>query len=195
MFQVEGAADENMIESLDVMEGEKEGVTVDSTEPQTVEDCESINKPEKSEERKDYNLDVLKHVQVIFAHLACSKLQYYVPRGFWKHFRLCGEAVNLREQHDAVEFFNSVVDSIDESLKTLSYNPIFSKVMGGSFADQKICKGCPHRYVQHKHGIFLTYLIAIGIQGTSLLACIMIIIINIVPTVDHFIIVVISSEH
>ena len=37
--------------------------------------------------RKDYNLGVLKHVQAIFAHLACSRLQYYVPRGFWKHFR------------------------------------------------------------------------------------------------------------
>ncbi len=38
-------------------------------------------------ERKDYNLGVLKHVQCIMAHLAGSKLQYYVPRGFWKHFR------------------------------------------------------------------------------------------------------------
>ena len=46
-------------------------------------------KPMRHEdERKDYNLGVLKHVQAIFGHLACSKLQYYVPRGFWKHFRL-----------------------------------------------------------------------------------------------------------
>ena len=44
--------------------------------------------PSKSSERKDYNIGVLKHVQTIFAHLACSKLQYYVPKGFWKHFRL-----------------------------------------------------------------------------------------------------------
>ncbi len=41
----------------------------------------------RDDERKDYNLGVLKHVQAIFGHLACSKLQYYVPRGFWKHFR------------------------------------------------------------------------------------------------------------
>jgi ubiquitin carboxyl-terminal hydrolase 9/24 len=26
-------------------------------------------------------------VQAIFGHLAYSKLQYYVPRGLWKHFK------------------------------------------------------------------------------------------------------------
>lgn len=54
--------------------------------------------------------------------------------------------MNLREQHDAYEFFNSLVDSIDEGLKSLGLTPIISKVLGGTFADQKICKGCPHRY-------------------------------------------------
>ena len=50
---------------------------------------EPANKDESGQpdQRKDYNIGVLKHVQAIFAHLACSKLQYYVPRGFWKHFR------------------------------------------------------------------------------------------------------------
>ena len=59
--------------------------------------------------------------------------------------RLMGEPVNLREQHDALDFFLSLVDSMDESLKALTYTPILAKVMGGSFADQKICKDCPHR--------------------------------------------------
>ena len=60
-------------------------------------------------------------------------------------FRLWGEPVNLREQHDALEFFNSLVDSLDEALKALGHPPILTKVLGGSFADQKICKDCPHR--------------------------------------------------
>ncbi|CAL4184733.1 unnamed protein product, partial [Meganyctiphanes norvegica] len=38
------------------------------------------------ESRKEYHIGILKQVQAIFAHLACSKLQYYVPRGLWKHF-------------------------------------------------------------------------------------------------------------
>ena len=60
--------------------------------------------------------------------------------------RLWGEPVNLREQHDALEFFNSLVDSLDEALKSLNATPVMSKILGGSFADQKICKDCPHRY-------------------------------------------------
>ena len=46
----------------------------------------------------------------------------------------------------ALEFFNSL-DSLDEALKALNYKPIFTKVHGGSLADQKICNGCPHRSV------------------------------------------------
>ncbi|MGH0135317.1 UNVERIFIED_CONTAM: hypothetical protein FKN15_029066 [Acipenser sinensis] len=107
------------------------------------EDKPSLN---KTEDRKEYNIGVLRHLQVIFGHLAASRLQYYVPRGFWKQFRLWGEPVNLREQHDALEFFNSLVDSLDEALKALGHPAMLSKVLGGSFADQKICQGCPHRY-------------------------------------------------
>ncbi|XP_071033260.1 ubiquitin carboxyl-terminal hydrolase 9X isoform X5 [Parasteatoda tepidariorum] len=103
-------------------------------------------KGSREESRKEYNLGVLKQVQAIFGHLACSKLQYYVPRGFWKHFKLWGEPVNLREQHDALEFFNSLVDSLEEALKLLNEPCILSQILSGSFADQKICKDCPHRY-------------------------------------------------
>jgi ubiquitin carboxyl-terminal hydrolase 9/24 len=61
-------------------------------------------------------------------------------------FRINGEPVNLREQHDAVEFYNSLVESLDEALKALDQDQVMSKVLGGSYADQIICKGCPHRY-------------------------------------------------
>nr|XP_033805269.1 probable ubiquitin carboxyl-terminal hydrolase FAF-X isoform X2 [Geotrypetes seraphini] len=111
--------------------------------PHQYEDKPALN---KTEDRKEYNIGVLRHLQVIFGHLAASRLQYYVPRGFWKQFRLWGEPVNLREQHDALEFFNSLVDSLDEALKALGNPAMLSKVLGGSFADQKICQGCPHRY-------------------------------------------------
>lgn len=39
------------------------------------------------------------------------------------------------------------MDSLDEALKALGHPAMLSKVLGGSFADQKICQGCPHRYV------------------------------------------------
>lgn len=98
------------------------------------------------DDRKDYNVGILKQVQAIFGNLAYSRLQYYVPKGLWRHFKLQGEPVNLREQQDAVEFFMSLIESLDEALKTLGHEQIMSKILGGVYSDQKICKGCPHRY-------------------------------------------------
>ena len=108
-------------------------------------DSQQIAKSE-DEQRKEYNLCIYKHIQMIFGHLVESQMQYHVPRGFWRQFRLFGERVNLREQHDAVEFYNSVLDCIDEATKSINLPQICSQVLGGIFADQKICKDCPHRY-------------------------------------------------
>ncbi|XP_043240414.1 probable ubiquitin carboxyl-terminal hydrolase FAF-X isoform X2 [Amphibalanus amphitrite] len=107
---------------------------------------ETDTEERRTETQRDYNIGILKWLQAIFGHLAGSKLQYYIPRGLWKHFKLQGEPVNLREQHDAIEFFISLVDSVDEALKALSQPLVMSRVLGGTFSDQKICKQCPHRY-------------------------------------------------
>ena len=73
---------------------------------------------------KDYNLTILKQVQAIFGHLAYSKLQLYVPRGLWKHFRMHGEPVNLREQQDADEFFIRLKEAVEDALKVSFFLPI-----------------------------------------------------------------------
>lgn len=39
----------------------------------------------------------------------------------------------------------SLVESLDEALKALGHEQIMGKILGGSYSDQKICKGCPHR--------------------------------------------------
>ena len=53
---------------------------------------------------------------------------------------MLGEPVNLREQQDAVEFFMTLIDTIDEALKSVGQEQICSKVLGGVMSDQKICK-------------------------------------------------------
>ncbi|CAG9536041.1 unnamed protein product [Cercopithifilaria johnstoni] len=93
-----------------------------------------------------YHSTILKAVQSIFAHLLGSEMQFYSPKFFWKHFRFYGQTVNVREQQDALEFYNALFDSIDEGLKKLGEPPICENLFGGTFADQKICKDCPHRY-------------------------------------------------
>lgn len=44
----------------------------------------------EEEQRKEYNITIFKHLQMIFGHLAESKMQYYVPKGFWRQFRFGG---------------------------------------------------------------------------------------------------------
>ncbi|XP_076067071.1 ubiquitin carboxyl-terminal hydrolase-like faf isoform X3 [Oratosquilla oratoria] len=139
VLAVEGAAvDPN--EDFSGEEKMEQETNLDGSEDDTM--SSSAN----DESRKEYHIGILKQIQAIFAHLACSKLQYYVPRGLWKHFKLQGEPVNLREQHDACEFYNILVESLNEALKALGHEQIMNKILGGSFSDQKICKTCPHRY-------------------------------------------------
>lgn len=56
----------------------------------------------------------------MFGHLQESKLQYYTPDSFWKNFKLYGQPINVREQRDALEFFNDLIDQVDEILKVLN---------------------------------------------------------------------------
>ncbi|EDV22025.1 uncharacterized protein TRIADDRAFT_59589 [Trichoplax adhaerens] len=134
-------------EEVDAYDGSDKGGDIElNIDPYIREDRQRFQDSRKDMPIKEYNLCLLKQVQSIFAHLTESLLQYYIPRGFWKMFRLQGNPVNLREQQDAYEFFNSLVDTLDEALKDQGFPPFLSHVFGGTFADQKICKGCPHRY-------------------------------------------------
>lgn len=126
--------------------GIKEVYSQERDQEQASNDNKELIEKRKQQERQQYNKRILCQVQAIFGHLYDSRLQFYVPKGFWKSFRLWGEPVNLREQHDAYEFFNTLVDNIDEGLKVAGFKTVCSNVLGGSFADQKICKQCPHRY-------------------------------------------------
>lgn len=62
---------------------------------------------------------VFYQIQNVFGHLLESKLQYYVPETFWKVFKLWGQIVNIREQQDALDFYQALIDQLDEQLKVL----------------------------------------------------------------------------
>ena len=109
-------------------------------------ECDNFEGGGGGNSRKAYNVTILKQLQAIFGHLSCTKLQFYVPRGLWKHFRMQGEPVNLREQQDAVEFYIFLIDFVDTALKDLGHEKRMTKILGGVFSDQKICKTCPCRY-------------------------------------------------
>ncbi|CAH3106557.1 unnamed protein product [Porites lobata] len=148
VLEVDGAATKEDEDGVDVEEKSESENTIDTgyQSEDSRENDKEIEAKDQEEKLKRYQVSVLNQIQFIFGHLAQSQLQFHVPQGFWKTFKLWGEPVNLREQHDALEFFNNLLDNLDEGLKALSSKPLFSDILGGSFADQKICKGCPHRY-------------------------------------------------
>ena len=79
-------------------------------------------------------------MQRAFAFLQESNSQYFTPDGIWTTYRHWGQPINVREQMDAFECFNNIVDQIDEALKALNLPKAMSNVFGGMFADQKIIK-------------------------------------------------------
>ncbi|CAH8682566.1 unnamed protein product [Schistosoma rodhaini] len=109
---------------------------------------ESEFKPLNKE--KIHHLNVLYHMQTIFGHLAYSRVKYYAPVEFWRHFKFRAEAVHVREQHDALEFFQILGNDLDEALELCKLPKIVEVVLGGKFADQKICLDCPHRYTSYE---------------------------------------------
>jgi len=142
----------SVLQQLYMLGGIKEGVLkcedacTDPNEDFSGEEKLEVEPEGEEDDRGDYNLTILKQVQSIFGHLSSTQLQYYVPKGLWRHFRMLGEPVNLREQQDAVEFFMTLIDTIDEAMKSVGHEQVCSKVLGGVISDQKICKTCPHRY-------------------------------------------------
>ncbi|KAK4475402.1 hypothetical protein MN116_002461 [Schistosoma mekongi] len=99
---------------------------------------------------KIHHLNVLYHMQTIFGHLAYSRIKYYAPVEFWRHFKFRAEAVHVRDQHDALEFFQILGNDLDEALDLCKLPKIVEVVLGGKFADQKICLDCPHRYTSYE---------------------------------------------
>lgn len=85
-------------------------------------------------------------LQAMFGALLGSSLDHYTPQGFWCAYRdYDGMPINLREHQDAFEFFNRLYDAIDETLKATHQETTLTRIFGGVFAQQVICRGCPHR--------------------------------------------------
>lgn len=112
--------------------------------------------------------NILHHVQTIFGQLWEGQTQFYTPETFWESFRFWGEPVNLREQHDAFEFFINFTDQIDEKLKSLKKQELFKRTFCGVFVDQKICKECTHTFERDDDFFSLPVTVKCGSLESSL---------------------------
>ena len=110
------------------------------------------------------NAKLFQEIQKVFVHLLESKMQYYSPESLWKTIRLWGREINVREQQDAFDFFTSVIDQIDEYLKSIKKEEIFHKQFGGIFCNQMICmNGCQHRYEREEK--FMALNVAVKVES------------------------------
>jgi len=100
---------------------------------------------------------VLYQVQAIMGSLLGSSIDHHTPIGFWNAFKDCdGLPVNLREHQDAAEFFERLADQCDEAMKQQREEAAIQSVFGGVFAQQIICKDCPHRSSRDQEFMFLS---------------------------------------
>lgn len=89
---------------------------------------------------------VFAQLQVMFAHLALGRAAYFNPAGFWDSFRdYDGEPINIREHQDAYEFFTRLQDGVDAHMRSVGSPLAMSAVLGGTFAQQVICREGPYR--------------------------------------------------
>ena len=85
---------------------------------------------------------LLHAMQILFAQLRHSNMQYVMPEHVWKTYRHQGQAVNLREQWDAFECWSQMVDQLDEGMKLIQRPKAVGAAFEGVFAVQKIIKVC-----------------------------------------------------
>lgn len=91
--------------------------------------------PESDADKQVEN--ALHQVQSMFVNLFHSKLEFYNPEGFCRAFKdFDGQPMSLHEHQDAYEFFNRLVDQIDESLNAVQSPKILQETLGGSFTQQ-----------------------------------------------------------
>nr|CDS25696.1 ubiquitin carboxyl terminal hydrolase 24 [Hymenolepis microstoma] len=91
---------------------------------------------------------LLYQTQELFLNLLFSQLQYYDPVGFWNVFKLWNTdtPIDPHEQQDAFDFFQSLIDQLDEGIKKFNDVPFFSRMFHGLLSDTMYCEDCGHRY-------------------------------------------------
>ena len=97
VLKVEGAAVKEEEDGVDVEEKSESENTTDTgyqSEDNRDNDKESETN-DKEQEVKKYRVSVLSQIQFIFGHLAQSQLQFHVPQGFWKTFKLVNHSFLL----------------------------------------------------------------------------------------------------
>lgn len=105
---------------------------------QAVIDFESLN-----ENQDD---DLFYQLKVLFSQLSATRFRYYDPISFVRTVKNPdGRSVDVREQMDAQEFFNSLLDSVERKVKGTEVEKLVSTVFSGKLKSQIVSLECEHK--------------------------------------------------
>jgi len=111
----------------------------------TILETEDVNKT-----KVENHENLFHQIQLIFGALKLSQRQSYDPRLFCHAFKdYEGNPMNVLEQMDVDEFFNNIMDKLENVIKPTPNEGIIKRIFGGVMSNELICKGCPHyRYIK-----------------------------------------------
>jgi hypothetical protein len=102
-----------------------------------VEDC-NFGKEPNSE-------NVVYQMKRIFGGLMELEKQYYNPKKFCMAFKdIDGTPIDPTVQKDVDEFFNMLIDRIENLTKGTKEEKVMKNLFYGVFANEFITEGCPH---------------------------------------------------
>jgi len=93
--------------------------------------------------------------QLIFANLMWSKKATCNPEIFTQLFKMYGQNINVYVQTDVDEFLTNLLDQIESSLKGTNNENLINEIFKLTFANEIICKDCPHKSESHENAISL----------------------------------------
>jgi hypothetical protein len=89
--------------------------------------------------------NVLFQLKCMFGGLMEVEKQYYNPKKFCKAFKdIDGSPIDPYVQKDVDEFFNMLMDRIENLIKGTKEEKIMNNLFQGVLANEFICKDCPH---------------------------------------------------
>jgi len=105
--------------------------------------CSAIDQKKNDMPEED---NVLYQSKYLFANLIKNKMPTYNPIVFFNSIKdFNGEPMPTNEQRDVDEFLNIYMDKIEQNIKGTKDDKYLNSIFGGTFAQELICKGCPHR--------------------------------------------------
>lgn len=90
--------------------------------------------------------NTLHQIKRVFGGLMELERQFYNPKKLLGALKdIGGQPIDPRVQQDVDEFFNTFIDQIENLIKGTKEEKIMKNLLYGVFANEFICRGCPHR--------------------------------------------------